>query len=170
MDFSNYKRIKLIDIADIRRLKKNEAVEDNTILLQLSASRGQVDFIEKGQIINTTKYAIIIPKIKLNPRYLYLIICREMEEFCQVYQTGINIQLDELDNLKIDYHEDIKVQDIIVAYDSLYQEEIKREEAAVESLKIFKKSLLTKLFIWEEVVLCWSRMISYIWELDSLLW
>lgn len=70
-----------------------------------------------------------------------------MEEFCQVYQTGINIQLDELDNLKIDYHEDIKVQDIIVAYDSLYQEEIKREEAAVESLKIFKKSLLTKLFI-----------------------
>ena len=66
ININDYKQVKLIDIAKIERAKKGIVYDKGTILIQVSATDGQVLYLEVVSEIST-KYAVVIPLIEYNP-------------------------------------------------------------------------------------------------------
>ena len=122
----NYTRVKLLDICDVERAKKNKIYKAGSVALQVSATHGDLIFLEKDSIVET-KYAVIIPKIEIEGKYLKYVIGREMEKFLYQNQSGINIQIDSLGALYVDVHNDIETQKYVMQCLEKYEDMEKKE-------------------------------------------
>ena len=61
----------LLDLVDIERSKKNKLYPADSILIQLSATRGQMQYMNKSGPADA-KYGVMMLKNKdINPRYLF---------------------------------------------------------------------------------------------------
>ena len=47
MNLKDYKKVKLLDLVDIERAKKNKVYEKGNIIIQVSASKGQIFYLWK---------------------------------------------------------------------------------------------------------------------------
>ncbi|OHY53209.1 restriction endonuclease subunit S domain-containing protein [Lacticaseibacillus paracasei] len=101
IDFSSYERVKLDDIADFERAKKGHVYPTGTSTLQISATRGQIGYLEHPSTIES-KYAAITPMAGLNPRYFNLILQKNIDEFMRKYMADLNIQLNDLRHFPIE--------------------------------------------------------------------
>ena len=101
IDFSSYERVKLVDVADFERARKGHVYPAGTSTLQISATRGQIGYLERPGTIKS-KDAAIIPVAGINPRYFNLIMQRNIDEFMYKYATGLNIQEKEIGNFPIE--------------------------------------------------------------------
>lgn len=139
------KRERLTDIAHIERAKKGKIYPAGIILIQLSASRGQCLLqMEDGEV--DARYAVVQPTIDCVPYYLWNVIQMEMPEFCAQWQTGINLQFENLKFLSIPLHsfeEQKKIADKLTKYDAWIQAEQKQ----LDLWKGVKKNMLDKMFI-----------------------
>lgn len=137
--------VRLTDIAKYERAVKDKVYKAGTVLVQVSATRGQTLILEKDQTVES-HYVAIEPIIQIVPYYLYLIIEMAMPEFTTRYQTGLNIQADAFKLMNLRMHTNPQVQAEIV--DGV----IKRErlkvltEQAIEKMKNVKKNMLDNMF------------------------
>ena len=145
ININDYKQVKLIDIAKIERAKKGIVYDKGTILIQVSATDGQVLYLEEVSEIST-KYAVVIPLIEYNPYYIVETIKRSFKRFLHENQTGMNLQMDALNTLTIDVHNDIDTQNYIANTMKEHEANIKREEEIINQLKEMKRYYLGKLF------------------------
>lgn len=144
--FKKYRMVKLLDIATVERSKKGKIYKAGSSLIQLSATRGQMEYMnEDGKV--DAKYGVIIPKSKsINTKYLYLMISMAMPGFLQVYQTGLNVATDVFRYMEIMIHDDIELQNEIVTMFNKLEELERNLIADIERWKDVKKFHLDGMF------------------------
>lgn len=146
MNLRNYKKVKLLDLVDIERVKKDKIYYKGNIIIQVSASKGQILYLYNDDVLET-KYVILIPKTKkINMKYLYYILQDELPMFLEKYQTNINIQPEVFKYLDLYIHDDIETQKHIVNILDKLDEQTKKEQELIEKFKDFKEYHLNKMF------------------------
>ena len=143
IDFSEYKEAKLTDICKIERAKKNKAYPKGSILIAISATKGQTYILDKETTVDG-KYAVLTV-LRDNPYYIYSLIKKEMQHFLQKYQTGLNIQPQVFKYFKISVH-NLETQNYIAKIIKEIDVELSEEGKTIEGFKNVKKNFLDRMF------------------------
>ena len=142
----NHKEVKLFDIASIERRKKDKVYKKGSILIQLSATRGQMEYLGEDRKVDA-KYGVITTNKNINSKYLYYILQMRMQKFLNIYQTGLNIVPDVFKHMKIEIHTDKEIQNKIAEmFDNLEVIE-NRYLDNIENWKNVKKYHLDNMFV-----------------------
>lgn len=149
INFENkdYKRLR--DIFDIARCNKSKEYPKDTILVQVSVTRGQVIYLDKAQhVADGSKYAALTVKEpdKYNAKYLYYMLDENMPDIVRRCKSGINLQMDALSGEKILVHLDIDTQNTIVDLIDIVQEWLYLERKTVELLKQHRLEMMRHMF------------------------
>lgn len=137
--------VNLLDIATIERSKKNKTYKKDSILIQLSATKGQMIYLDDDTKVDS-KYGVFeVNKDKVEPRYLYYVLKMSMPDFLTRYQTGLNIKPKIFDSFKVKVHRSLEVQKIIVKILDSFNVEL--EEKEVEKYKKIKEYHLDNMFV-----------------------
>ena len=108
----NYKKFKITEVADILgRPKKNQMYPEGCICLQVSASKGELLYLDTSQQVDA-KYVVIQPR-NVIPFYLYLMIEMAMPEFLYKYRQGLNISAHDIKHMEVVCHTDVETQALI---------------------------------------------------------
>jgi restriction endonuclease S subunit len=114
-------------------------------LIQVSATNGQVLYhVEEAEI--PAKYAVVTANDKVLPKYLYHMISFQADAFFHAIQTGLNIQLEALSEMKLKVHTDLEKQAEIVRYLDIIEKMEAKEETTIELLKQAKQTNLSEMF------------------------
>ena len=139
------KLTKITELASIER-SSGKVYPAGCTLIQISATRGQVLYhAEEAEV--PTKYAVITANDKVLPKYLYHMISFQADAFFHAIQTGLNIQMDTLDEMKLKIHTDLKEQAEIAKHLDVIEKMEAKEEATIELLKQAKQTHLSKMFV-----------------------
>lgn len=139
-------RYRLPDLAKWERAKKGKEYPAGCTLLQVSASRGQLVYMDQpGQV--DSKYCVIQPDpAKVDPYFLHLAIDWEMPEFLAKEQTGINIQPECLMRFMVTIPDDRSEQERFAKAMKLTDAEIQEYEKQLAGIKGMKNFLINNLF------------------------
>lgn len=108
----NYKKFKITEVADILgRPKKNQMYPEGCICLQVSASKGELLYLDTSQQVDA-KYVVIQPRNVIS-FYLYLMIEKAMPEFLYKYRQGLNISAHDIKHMEVVCHTDVETQALI---------------------------------------------------------
>ena len=148
MNLIDYKKVKLLDLVDIERAKKNKVYNKGNIIIQVSASKGQIFYLEEDTSVES-QYIILNCKDNniTDTKYLYYVISSLLPKFLEKYQTGINIQPEVFNYMELVIHDDIKTQEHIAKIFDKIDEDIKKEEELLKKYQDFKKYHLGKMFV-----------------------
>lgn len=136
----------LKDVATWERSKKDKVYPAGTILLQVSATNGQLVYMDKEGTA-ASKYCAIMPNTEIiEPEYLYAIMEAITPDFLAKYQTTLNIQIDILDQYRLEYEIDRQTQKAIAMRNQLLKAEIEKEEQMIAGLKRMKAAMLERMF------------------------
>ena len=136
--------INLLDIATIERSKKNKTYKKGSILIQLSATKGQMIYLDDDTKVDS-KYGVFeADKDKVEPRYLYYVLKMSMPDFLTRYQTGLNIKPEIFDSFKVKVHSSLEVQKIIAKILDSFNVDL--EEKEIEKYKKIKEYHLDNMF------------------------
>lgn len=147
MNLKDYKKVKLLDLVQIERAKKDKIYNKGNIIIQVSASRGQIFYLEQDTTVES-QYIVLTCKDNkvINTKYLYYLISELLPEFLAKYQTGINIQPEVFNYMELIIHDDIKTQEHISKIFDKIDEDIKKEEELLKKYQDFKKYHMGKMF------------------------
>lgn len=137
------KNVSLYDVADFERSKKNKIYSKGSILIQLSATKGQMKYMTCEGTVDA-KYGVI--QSKINSKYLYYVLDMVMCEFLRKYQTGLNINPEIFKYLYFDIHTDEQVQNSVVKMLDFLEEGITSAEKEKEQSRSFKQYHLNGMF------------------------
>ncbi len=147
MNLKDYKKVKLLDLVQIERAKKDKIYNKGNIIIQVSASKGQIFYLDQDTTVES-KYIVLTCKDNkiTNTKYLYYVISDLLPEFLAKYQTDINIQLEVFKYMELVIHDDMKTQEHITKIFDKIDEDIKKEEELLKQYQDFKKYHLDKMF------------------------
>lgn len=146
--YSDYKIIHLTEVADIERAVNGKVYPVGCTLIPLSAAgRGLIAYLDKPSTV-ANRYAVVIPRDGVLPRYLYTAILKAEEQFFYTYLTGINLQLPILLRYyTIAWHSDKATQMEIVRNVDMIDAAIRNEESEIEAIKKMKQNFLSRMFV-----------------------
>lgn len=144
IDFKDYKVVKLIDIAKIERAVNKKIYPAGSIKIQLSATKGLVEFVDVAGEIES-RYAVVQADSNINNRYLYISIQRSFPEFINKYLTTMNLQFDTLKNLEVCIHNS-ETQVYIASMMEAHEKECERNKKIIDEYKNMKKNFLNNMF------------------------
>lgn len=145
ISLNTYEEIKLEDIAEYGRAKEGHLYPRGTSTIQISATRGQVGYLEEAGYIKSKDVAII-PQAGINPKYFNIILNKNIAKFMNKYATSINIQEHEIGRFPIQLH-NLETQHAIVTHVNRMEEKITQEEVEIAALEKLKKSLMNQMFV-----------------------
>lgn len=145
IDFKNYEVVKLRDVADFERAKKDKVYPAGTSTLQISATRGQIGYLETSGTVET-KHVAIIPQAGIDPYYFNAVLQKGVERFMQKYATGLNIQERDVGNFEICLH-NAETQKVIAEIVRFNENQAEIIEAQIKQLKELKKNALANMFV-----------------------
>ncbi|HEM4056591.1 TPA: restriction endonuclease subunit S [Streptococcus suis] len=138
------KLVKITELASIER-SSGKVYPAGCTLIQVSATNGQVLYhAEEAEV--PAKYAVITANDKVLPKYLYHMISFQAGAFFHAIQTGLNIQMDTLNEMKLKIHTDLEKQAEIVRHLDVIEKMEAKEEATIELLKQAKQTHLSEMF------------------------
>ena len=109
-DLSLWENRKLTDIVDIEMAKKGKLYPAGSIKIQMSATRGQMFYLETEQEVES-HYGVMTVKVDdVIPLYLFNILDGQVEDFLKKYQTGLNITTDIFDFWEVKIHKKVGTQ------------------------------------------------------------
>lgn len=139
------KLTKITELASIER-SSGKVYPAGCTLIQISATRGQVLYhAEEAEV--PAKYAVVTANDTVLPKYLYHMISFQADAFFHAIQTGLNIQMDTLNEMKLKIHTDFEKQAEIIRYLDVIEKMEAKEEATIELLKQAKQTNLSKMFV-----------------------
>ena len=139
------KTVNITELATIER-SSGKIYPAGCTLIQVSATRGQVLYhVEEAEI--PAKYAVITANDKVLPKYLYHMISFRADAFFHAVQTGLNIQIDSLSEMKLKIHTEMEKQAEIVRYLDVIEKMQAKEEVTIELLKQAKQTNLSEMFV-----------------------
>ncbi len=139
------KLTKITELANIER-SSGKVYPAGCTLIQISATNGQVLYHAEEEEV-PAKYAVVTANDKVLPKYLYHAISCQAGHFIYTVQTGLNIQMDTLNEMKLKIHTDLEKQAEIVRYLDVIEKMKAKEEATIELLKQAKQTNLSKMFV-----------------------
>lgn len=136
----------LDELFTIERAQNGKSYPAGTILVQVSATNGQVLYLEEDNTVET-KFAVLklIDELDINKKYLYYIIENNIDEFMNRYKADMNIQVDDFKHMKIQVHYKKETQDYFCRILELLDEDIKETEKEMKLWKDHKEYMLDKL-------------------------
>lgn len=137
--------MKLTEICEIERVKKDKLYPKDTILIQVSATQGDTILLEEAQECES-KYVALTPKIDYEPVFLFESIKLSMDSFLERYKAGPNIQVEAFkffDVKMVPIKKQRQIAITIKIYDLLY----KKWEKIIELEKDLKKNMLDSMFV-----------------------
>lgn len=146
IDLHNHKIVKFYDVATIERSQQNKVYDEDCILIQVSATNGQLVYLDKPQSVDS-KYAVIKPKENVYGKYLYFVLEEALPDFLQVYQTGLNINPEIFKYLQLDMHQEMDTQKYVCSVMHGMDDLIQREADFINYLKAFKEYHLDTMFV-----------------------
>ncbi|MCK3905894.1 restriction endonuclease subunit S [Streptococcus suis] len=138
------KLIKITELASIER-SSGKVYPAGCTLIQVDATNGQVLYHAEEEEV-PAKYAVVTANDKVLPKYLYHAISFQAGRFIYTVQTGLNIQMDTLNEMKLEIHTDLEKQAEIVKYLDVIEKMEASEEATIELLKQAKQTSLSEMF------------------------
>lgn len=90
-------RLKLKDVAEIERAKKGKTYPQGTIIVQLSATNGQVGWLKSSGEIES-KYAAIQPAEYIDSKFAFYYLKKEIPKHFHRVQEGLNVPIEEIGN------------------------------------------------------------------------
>lgn len=142
----------LSDIASWERSKKGKIYPKGSTLLQVSASKGELIYLEENQTVKPSMYAVITPIEvtegcpKIDGRYLFAILHHFLPKFLRKTQTGLNIQPEILYELRMAVHILPETQkNVADAWFEIDRQE-KQKQELLNALKTGKAYLLQHMF------------------------
>lgn len=138
------KVVKITELASIER-SSGKVYPAGCTLIQISATNGQVLYHDKETEV-PAKYAVVTANDRVLPKYLYHMISFQADAFFHAIQTGLNIQLEALSEMKLKVHTDLEKQAEIVSYLDVIEKMEASEEATIELLKQAKQTSLSEMF------------------------
>ena len=139
------KEIKFLDAATIQRARKGEIYPQGSILLQVSATKGQTLILNENSEVDG-KYAVIEPK-NMDSEYFYLLMQNALPDFLRRYKTGLNINPEIFKYLKLTYHVDERIQKLAVRAAKALDDFTEYEEREITEFKKFKAWHLDMMFV-----------------------
>lgn len=128
------------------RAKKGKIYPAGSICLQVSATRGQLVYLDSAQEVDS-RYAVIAPeRNRVRPYYLYCIMELQLPEFLASHQTGLNIRPEILEEFKIRWHPDPADQQEAEAEQRAMDEAVRKEAEALDQIKKLKEYFLDRCF------------------------
>lgn len=144
---AKHKRVNLLDLVEIERSKKNKVYKNGSILIQLSATRGQMGYLDNDKTVES-KYGVMTVKNDcINSKYLYYMLQMNIENFLRVYQTGLNIVPDVFKFMKLEIHTDKTIQDEITVMFTKLETVEKTYLKEIEKWKDIKSYHLDNMFV-----------------------
>lgn len=143
IDLRKHKIVDFFEIADIERAQNKKVYCADCVLLQVSATKGQLCYLKEASKVDG-KYAVIIPK-NIYGKYLFFILKESLPTFLATYQTGLNIKPEILKNLKLDIHTETETQKHIAELMETIDRLIEKEEKQLNNLQDMKKHHLDKM-------------------------
>lgn len=140
--------MKLIKITELARIERSsgKVYPAGCTLIQVSATNGQALYhAEEAEV--PAKYAVVTANDKVLPKYLYHMISFQADAFFHAIQTGLNIQMDTLNEMKLKIHTDLEKQAEIIRYLDVIEKMEAKEEATIELLKQAKQTHLSEMFV-----------------------
>lgn len=146
MNLYDRRTVRLLDVAQVERAKAGKTYPAGSILIQVSATQGQMRMLEEpGEV--EAKYAAIVPiATDIYPPYLFLVLDMVMPRFLARYQTTINIQVDVFKHLEFEIHNEPETQREIVEVFAKLDERIADKQRIIDRLKDFKSWHLDTMF------------------------
>ena len=140
--------VRTVNIAELARIERSsgKVYPAGCTLIQVSATNGQVLYhVEEAEI--PTKYAVVTANDKVLPKYLYHMISFQADAFFHAIKTGLNIQMDTLNEMKLKIHTELEKQAEIVKYLDVIEKLEAKEETTIELLKQAKQTNLSEMFV-----------------------
>lgn len=145
IDFHSYEQVKLEDVAEFARAKQGHVYPRGATTLQISASRGQLDYLDYPREV-ATKYVVIIPQAGINSRYFNYVMQKNIDVFMRKYSTGINVQENEVGQFPIEVHS-TDTQEAVVELLEYLDEQEQIIQGEIEGLTKTKKAMLSLMMI-----------------------
>ena len=139
--------IKTVNITELANIERSSGKNypAGCTLIQVDATNGQVLYnAEEAEV--PKKYAVVTANDKVLPKYLYHMISFQADVFFHAIQTGLNIQIESLNEMKLKIHTDLDKQAEIVKYLDVIEKMEAKEEKTIELLKQEKQTNLNKMF------------------------
>lgn len=145
IDFNSYECVKLDDVAEYGRAKKGYVYPRGTSTLQISATKGQVGYLDApGEV--KSKYVVIIPQSGINPRYFNIVLQKNIKHFMMKYKTGLNIKEKEVGRFPIELH-NYETQEAVAKMFDFIDGEEKNLQAEIETMERMKNTFLDYMMI-----------------------
>lgn len=139
------KTVNITELASIER-SSGKVYPAGCTLIQVSVTNGQVLYhAEEAEV--PAKYAVVTANDSVLPKYLYHMISFQAGHFIYTVQTGLNIQMDTLNEMKLKIHTDLEKQAEIVKHLDVIEKMEAKEEATIELLKQAKQTHLSEMFV-----------------------
>lgn len=145
IDFHSYEQVKLEDVAEFGRAKQGHVYPRGATTLQISASRGQLDYLDYPREV-ATKYVVIIPQAGIHPRYFNYVMQKNIDAFMRRYATGINIQENEVGQFPIEVH-NTDTQEAVAELLEYLDEQEQIIQGEIDGLTKTKKAMLSMMMI-----------------------
>lgn len=141
----NQHEVELLDIATFERSKKKKTYPSGSILIQVSATKGQLIYMDHDGLVDS-KYGVIQTD-KVEPKYLYYILDMVIPDFLRRYQTGLNINPSIFKHLKFAVHDDRRIQKMIISILDSMQFGIENEKRQIDEWNKLKQYHLDGMMI-----------------------
>lgn len=143
---SDIEIVNVLDVAKFERSKKNKVYPKGSIAIQVSATRGQLNYLKEDNTVSSKYGVFIVDETKINPRYLYYLIEMTISDFLKKYQTGLNINPEIFLYYKISCHKNKEIQNMICQLMDSMQEIINLKEKNINHVKEVKEFHLDGMF------------------------
>lgn len=145
IDFHTFETVRLEDVAEFGRAKKNHIYPAGTSTLQISATRGQIGFLyQPGKV--ASKDVAIIPSAGINPRYFNIVMHKNIDEFMRKYAAGLNIKEKEVGRFPIQLHNP-ETQEAVVKIMEFAEAEEHQIQQDIDNLTDLKQTMLDNLLM-----------------------
>lgn len=145
IDFTQYESLKLPDVAEFERGKPGKIYPAGSSTIQISATRGQIGFLKQAREVEA-KDVVIIPIAGVDHYYLNIVLQKNVDDFCRVFQSGLNIKFEELNNFKIELHNFETQQAIARVFRQLdFQMDLVKQQKS--DMELFKSYSLSQMMM-----------------------
>lgn len=145
IDFQKYTNYELSDVAEFERAKKDHIYPAGSSLIQVSATNGQILFLDYAQAVEE-KYVVIIPQAGIDMKYFNIVLQKNVAYFCAKYQATLNIQINDLAHFPIQLH-NLETQQAIAKMFSFIEDKEQETQENINNIQNLKKHMLRSMMV-----------------------
>lgn len=145
IDFNTFECVQLEDVAEFGRAKEGHVYPRGSSTIQISATNGQIDYLEYPQTVES-KHVVIIPQAGINPKYFNYVLQKNIDVFVRKFKTGLNIKEQEIGKFPVELHGS-ETQKAVAKMLNYVDEEERRRQEEVDALTELKKTLLNQMMV-----------------------